>query len=117
MTRMDKWNDQDYDTREVVSSRGKVYKETKAKTLVSSVRYRPTTVATITQYLISTGEIPRSISDVIKLSMECFSDMILASGQARKFPDQTSAIIIAGLGCIGVISACEVAKWLLDVAN
>jgi RHS repeat-associated protein len=33
------------------------------------------------------------------------------------FVTESLAIIIVGLGCMGVISACEVAKWLLDVAN
>ena len=100
MTRIEQWNEQDYHSNLVVSKTGTTTQRV-AKTLVSSVRYRPTIVATIASHLISSDERPRTISDVIKLSMECFADMILASSPSRQFPDETSAIeFLQSLGLI-----------------
>uniref|UniRef100_A0A6M3LMH8 Uncharacterized protein n=1 Tax=viral metagenome TaxID=1070528 RepID=A0A6M3LMH8_9ZZZZ len=92
MSRMEKWETDDYHVKTLLSSSGKRFEQKLAKTLVTSTRYKPSTVATITQYLIQSGELPRSISDVIKLSLECFAEMIVASNPKHLFSDETSAI-------------------------
>lgn len=95
------WREEDYYSRALFSKKGTVEQKI-AKTLVASVRYRPSVAATILQFLIEHGERPTTISDVIKLSLECFSEMISSTESRFLVSSETEGIEL--LKTMGILS-------------
>jgi len=100
MTKTEQWEQSDYYTRPM-NMGGKIVEQKISKTLVSSYRYRPSTLATITRFIIEMGERPMSTSDVIKIALECFEEMILAKDSKYKCSSETESIqFLQSLGII-----------------
>jgi len=100
MTKTEQWKQSDYYTRPM-NMGGKIVEQKISKTLVSSYRYRPSTLATIARFIIEMGERPTSTSDIIKIALESFEDMILAKDSKYKVSSETESIqFLQSLGII-----------------
>lgn len=88
-------DDKNFGTKSVIyATRSGARKRTVpvARRLVVSVRFRPTTLATIARYLTSLGQIPRNMSEITQLALESMETMIEARDSALSFTIESDAI-------------------------
>jgi len=71
---------------------GKLYEQKVSKTLIISVRFKPSTIATIAKFLASQGEPIRSLSDLSQISLESFQEMIQNKDKSLIFDNETSSV-------------------------